>query len=78
MTTKIPQEKSKWIFIRNDEVRYVFNNRKEAIRYFKDLLKQTLKDFDKQDKTDEYTYPILIPKMEIKPIEIREAYLSLL
>lgn len=68
----------KWIFIRNGEVRNVFLNRKEAIKYFKELLKQTLKDVDKQDKNDAYTYPIDIPKMEFKPIETREAYLSLL
>lgn len=75
--TKMENE-NKWIFIRNDEVRYIFNNRKEAIRYFKELLKQTLKDFGKQDETEEFDYPILIPKMEFKPVEIREAYLSLL
>lgn len=71
-------EQVKWIYLRNDKVRMVFNNRKEAIKYFKDLLKQTLTDFDKQDKTNEFTYPILIPLQEIKPIEEREAYLSLL
>ena len=70
--------KAKWVLIRKGEVRNVFNNRKEAIIHFKSLLKQTLKDFDKQDKIDEYDYPILIPEMEIKPVEEREAYLSLL
>ena len=35
-------------------------------------------DFDKQDKTNEYDYPIKIPQIEIKPIEEREAFLSLL
>jgi hypothetical protein len=68
----------KWIFIRNKEVRGIFNNRKEAIKYFKELLKQTLKDFDKQDKSNEYDYPIFIPETEIKPINERSADLSLL
>jgi len=68
----------KWVLIRKGEVRNVFDNRKEAVKHFKGLLKQTLKDFEKQDKTDEYDYPISIPEMEIKPVEEREAYLSLL
>ena len=72
------KENKKWILIRDGEVRYTFNNRKEAIGYFKEVLKQTLKDFDKQDKSDEFTYSIVIPKTEIKPVEKREAYLSLL
>ena len=70
--------KAKWIFIRKGEVRGVFNNRKEAVKYFKEMLKQTLKDFDTQDKTDEYDYPIEIPEMLIKPLEERRAELSLL
>jgi hypothetical protein len=69
---------AKWILMRNGEARNVFENRKEAVKHFKELLKQTLKDFDKQDKTDEYDYPILIPETEIKPIEGRDAFLSLL
>jgi len=68
----------KWILIRNGEARNVFDNRREAIKHFKELLKQTLSDFDKQDKTDEYDYPINIPHIEIKPLVWREAYLSLL
>ena len=43
--------KAKWIYVRNGEVREVFDSRKKAVKYFKALLKQTLKDFDKQDKT---------------------------
>lgn len=68
----------KWILIRKGEVRNVFDSRRDAVKYFKEILKQTLKDFDKQDKTDEYDYPISIPEMEIKPVKEREAYLSLL
>ena len=67
-----------WIFIRDNEVRKIFKDRKEAVKYFKELLKQTLKDFDKQDKSDEYDYPITIPQIEFYPIKEREAYLSLL
>lgn len=67
-----------WVLIRNGEVRNVFKNRREAIKYFKELLEQTLKDFKKQDKTDEYDYHIKIPETEIKPVEWRDSFLSLL
>ena len=72
------QEKPNWIAVRNYEVIKIFKDRKEAVKYFKELLKQTLKDFDKQDKSDEYDYPITIPQIEFYPIKEREAYLSLL
>lgn len=68
---------SKWIFVRDGIVQKVFNDRKEAVKYFKELLEQTLKDFKTQDKTDEFTYEIIIPKIEIKQIEERESYLGL-
>lgn len=67
-----------WILIRGGEVRNVFKTRREAVKYFKKLLKQTLKDFEKQDRIDEYDYPIKVPEIEIKPVEWRESYLSLL
>ena len=70
MTRK--QEKPNWICVRNMEVIKIFKDRKEAV------LKQTLKDFDKQDTSDEYDYPITIPQIEFYPIKEREAYLSLL
>lgn len=66
-----------WILIRDNEVRYVFKNRKEAVTYFKALLEQTLKDFDKQDSHSEYDYTFIIPKTEIKQVIPRESYLSL-
>jgi len=69
--------KAKWVYIRSGEVRGVFKNRKEAVKYFKELLKQTLKDFEKQDKNNEFDYPIDIPEQKIVPVEKREAYLSL-
>lgn len=75
---KTETQNTKWILTRDGEVRNVFVNRKEAIRYFKKVLKQTLNDFNDQDKTDEYNYSIKIPLIEIKPIKEREAYLSLL
>ncbi len=71
-------KEQKWIEIRNGEVRNVFKNREDAVKHFKALLKQTLKDFDKQDKPCEYDYPIKIPQIEIKPVDERESYLSLL
>lgn len=72
------ENKECWILTRNGEVRNVFPNRKKAVEHFIELLEQTLKDFKKQDKTDEYDYPIKIPETEIKPVEWRESYLSLL
>jgi hypothetical protein len=72
------EKEKKWIFIRNGEVKNVFANRKEAIKYFKKMLIQTLEDFSKQDKTNDYTYSIEIPKMEFKPVDERRAELSLL
>ncbi len=72
------EKEQNWVLIRNGEVGNVFKNRREAVKHFKELLKQTLKDFDKQDKTYEYDYPIKIPETEIKPVEWRESYLSLL
>ncbi len=73
----IKQKENRWILIREGVVRNVFNNRKGAIKHFKELLKQTLKDMDMQDKTNEYTYPIIIPETIIKPISERPAHLSL-
>ncbi len=70
--------KQEWILIRNGEVRNVFENRKEAVKHFIELLQQTLKDFEGQDKSDQYDYKIKIPEIEIKPIKEREAFLSLL
>ncbi len=67
-----------WILIRNGEVRNTFKNRREAVKHFKELLKQTLKDFEKQDKTDEYDYSIKIFETEIKPVQERKSYLSLI
>jgi len=75
---KTKEKEQYWILIRNGEVRNVFKNRKEAVKHFKRLLKQTLKDFDKQDKVDEYDYSIEIPEIKIKPVEWRKSYLSLL
>lgn len=67
----------KWVLIRNGEVRNIFNNRKEAVKHLNKLLKQTIKDFHKQDKNNDYDYKILIPSIEIKPIEERPSYLGI-
>ncbi len=68
----------KWIFIRNNEVRNVFKNRKEAVKYFKELLRQTLKDFEKQETCDDYDYSFKIFETEFKPLDKRKSYLSLI
>ncbi len=68
----------RWVLIRNGEVTNIFNNRREAVKHFKKLLQTTLEDFKDQDKKDCcYDYSIKIPEIEIKPVDNREAYLSL-
>ena len=67
----------KWIAYRNQEACGVFDNRKEAVKWLKGLLRQTLKDFEKQDKTDEFDYNIEIHRLTIEPVEKRKEYLGL-
>ncbi|MHA1481874.1 MAG: hypothetical protein ACTSQA_00365, partial [Candidatus Heimdallarchaeaceae archaeon] len=67
----------KWVAVRNGEPCGIFDNRKKAVRWFKDLLEQTLADFKRQDKFDEFDYPIEIPHLTIKPMHERTAELSL-
>ena len=66
-----------WIVSRNNEVIAVFDTRKQAVYYLKEMLEQTLKDFAKQDRTNEYDYEITIPELKIFKIKRREAYLGL-
>jgi|26BtaG_2_1085354.scaffolds.fasta_scaffold03248_5 hypothetical protein len=69
----------KWILIRNGEVTNIFESREYAIKHYKTMLKQTLKDLKNQDKKGAtgYDYSIKKPEIEIKPIKEREAYLGL-
>jgi len=67
----------KWIVYRGGATCGVFDNRKEAIKWLKAMLKQTLKDFDKQDKTNEYNYQILLHEIVIEPIKQRDSSLGL-
>ena len=71
------QNKLKWVAIRNYDLCGVFEDRKQAVKWLKGLLKQTLKDFDKQDKTDEFDYPIELFSLSIKPVDTRKEYLGL-
>lgn len=66
-----------WIYIREEKVREVFDNREKAVAYFKEMLLQTLKDFKNQDKNKEYDYPIVFPAIKIIPIKKREPFLGL-
>ena len=72
------EKEQNWILIRKGEVRNVFKNRRAAVNHFKKLLKQTLKDFEKQDKSNEYDYDFKIFETEIKPVEERKSDLSLI
>lgn len=70
-------QNQKWIAYREGEAIGVFENRKEAVKWFKEMLQQTLDDFDKQDKTDEFDYNIDVKRLLIEPIKQRKSYLGL-
>lgn len=76
-TPKTQTKNKKWIAFREEEVAGVFENRREAVKWIKSLLNQTLKDLDKQSKNDDYDYSILISRYKLIPINEREKYLGL-
>jgi hypothetical protein len=69
--------KTFWVALLDGEACNSFPTRKDAVIWLKNILKQSLKDFDKQDKSDEYDYDITLRKLEIKLIKKRETYLGL-
>ena len=69
-------EKEFWLATRDGEPCACFETRKEAVRWIKELLKQVLKDFGKQDTTDSYDYEIELKKIEIKRYKQRETFLG--
>jgi phenolic acid decarboxylase len=71
------EEKSVWVCYRNDYVIEVFNTRQEGIKYLKKLLNQTLRDINKQDKSNEYNYQVKFPAIELTRVICRESYLGL-
>ncbi len=66
-----------WVATRDGETCGVFMDRKSAVKWIKELLSQTLKDLKPQDKTDEFDYPIEIPRYEIKQVNNRKPFLGL-
>ena len=66
-----------WVLIRKEEVVGVFNNRKNAVKHLKALIRQTLRDFNTQDKEDSFDYSFTIPETTIKPVKERKAFLGL-
>lgn len=68
--------KEYWILLRDGKVQNVFEDRKKAVEHLKEILIQTLKDFEKQDKSNEYDYKIIIPETIFMPVSGREAYLG--
>jgi len=74
----VKKKELKWVMMRGGKVSNTFENRREAVRYFKKILSQTLKDFEKQDKSDEFDYSFTIPEIKVMPVEEREAFLSLI
>lgn len=67
----------KWILMRNGKITNIFENRKEGVSHLKKLLKQTLKDYNEQDKIDYFDYPIELPEIKIIPVEERDKCLGL-
>ena len=65
-----------WILVRDGEVRGIFKNRRKAISHLKKYLEQSLSDFDKQDKSDEFDYVVKLPEIILKPVENRASYLG--
>ena len=68
----------KWVYILEGEPANVFENRKEAVKFFLKMLEQTAQDFQGQAITDEYDYSIKIPAQEFKPLRTRTTDMSLL
>ena len=54
-----------------------FPTRKKAVVWLKKILKQVLKDYDNQDKTDEYDYNIVLREVRITCVTRREPFLGL-
>ena len=67
----------KWAMIRNDKITNIFENREDAIKHFRKLLKQNLKDLKPQEHITEFDYEIIIPSFKILEVEERPAYLGL-
>jgi len=70
-------KEKQWIAYRDGEVCGIFENRKQAVKWLKGLLNQTLKDFENQDKGDEYDYKIEINRLVIEPYKERGEHLGL-
>lgn len=70
------KDKFFWLATRDGIPCGSFETRREAVKWFKDILKQVLEDFKFQDKVDEYDYNIEFKKIEIKSYETRETYLG--
>jgi len=70
------QTKEFWLATRDGEPCGSFDTRREAVKWLKKLLNQELKDFSKQDRTDEYDYPVNISRIEIKRYDERQDYLG--
>jgi len=67
-----------WIATRGDIVCSTFKTRKEAVTWFKELLKQTLKDYENQDKTNEFNYEISIKLLNISYVKYGPTWLWLI
>ncbi len=70
-------KEKKWIAYRDGDACGIFENRRKAVKWFKKILKQTLKDFENQDETDEFDYTIETKRLIIEPLSERKTYLGL-
>jgi len=72
MGYKIQMKKeTKWVYLRDGEVCKIFDNRNEAILYYKEMLKQTLKDMENHNYNN-YDHSIKVKEFEFKPIMNKE------
>ena len=67
----------KWIAYRDGDACGVFENREQAVNWLRGLLKQTLEDYEGQDKSGEFDYPIEIKRILIEPLKERKEHLGL-
>jgi len=60
-----------WIAFRGGEPCEVFAKREQAVKWLKGLLKQTLKNYQEQDKPCQFDYEILFERLEIRRVRFR-------
>lgn len=70
------KDKEFWLATRGSIPCGSFKTRREAVKWLKGLLKQVLKDFDNQDKSDEFDYAIHLREIKIEVHTERKTFLG--